>query len=108
MELDGPSKSHVFGGARTLKAIIKNKGVIGAKTGGTGVRRGTATVSLNPKKPNKPCRSVLQTKEVSPKEVPSRFKNIVKRMNKRKRKLRKVRDCQWSTLLMHVGFAQAS
>lgn len=76
------SKS-LLSGVRTLKSISKKKMMAAAKLGGTGISKGVARVSLNPNKPKAPKRDELKQGLVSPKTVPSRLKNTVRRVNKR-------------------------
>ncbi|KAL8272217.1 hypothetical protein Esti_003882 [Eimeria stiedai] len=95
METDDPASSSsssssgrmggIFAGVRTLKAISKRK-VASNKLGGSGIAKGQARVSSNPKKPRAPQKEALKRGLVSPKEVPSRLKHIVRRANKRIRK----------------------
>lgn len=91
METDKPvsssrSSEGLILGVRTLKAIKKKKVVAASKLGGSGIAKGTARVSLHPNKPQKPKTKDLKEGLVSPKTVPSRLKNIVRRANKRCRK----------------------
>lgn len=93
METDGPgarsnssTSQGLFSGVRTLKAIKKKKVSSASKLGGTGIAKGSARASVKPNKPKVPKKEELRRGLVSPKAVPSRLKNIVRRVNKRRRK----------------------
>ena len=95
METDGPlsssssssssSSGGLFSGVRTLKTIIKKKTLAGVKIGGSGIAKGAPRVSVHPKK-QKLSKEALLSGGLSPKSVQSRYKNIVRRANKRLRK----------------------